>query len=219
MPRLLLQCPVVPVRWPSFYFTQGWGGQLGLAVPWDLASVRSWRSQAEVDWPSPREGHIMAAPAAGSFSTSLLPPRQRHPHSPLGWWKCLWLRPWLCGWLTWKFWGNKIWQPEKGQECMRHLPKLGLLIKLGSASLFPSTQGGREMESICLRLPLTTYAAWRELSEKTSVSAFCFWPVFYCLPARLLFYCLYSTKHQFYSLALCLLPACVQPMYQLQLIH
>lgn len=73
-----------PLGDPPFTSPRAGEGSWDLLCPGDLASIRSLRSQAEVDWPCPREGHIMAAQPTGSFSTPL-PPRHHHPHSPLGW--------------------------------------------------------------------------------------------------------------------------------------
>lgn len=153
-------------------------GSWDLLCPGDLASVRSWRSQAEVDWPSPREGHIMAAQPAGSFSTSL-PPRQRHPHSPLGWWKCLWLRPWLCGWLTWKFWEIK-YDSLKRARMHEASAKIGPLLMLGLLTALQALRGGRGngIHFVPPWLPPTTSSLeraflWKRLFQP-SVSGLCF---------------------------------------------
>lgn len=83
-PEFFLQCPVVPVR-VTFPFTSPRAGERAAGTCCALGTwlPLSWRSR-RADWPSPREGHIMAAQPAGSFST-FSASCQRHPHSPLGW--------------------------------------------------------------------------------------------------------------------------------------
>ena len=99
---------------PPFTSPRAGEGSWDLLCPGDLASIRSLRSQAEVDWPSPREGHIMAAQPTGSFSTPL-PPRHCHPQSP--WMVKVSAAQALALWVTHvKVLGNKLRQPEKGQD-------------------------------------------------------------------------------------------------------
>lgn len=173
---------------------RGLEGGWDLLCPGGLASIRSWRSQAQVDWPSPREGHIMAAQPRGSFRT-LLPPSHRHPHRPLGWWPCLQLRPWLCGWLMWKFWEIKE-DSLKRAGMHEASAEIGPALMLGLLTALQALRGGRGngIHFVPPWLPPTTNCLeraflWKRLLQP-SVSGLCFM----VSPTRLLFYCLYPDK-------------------------